>query len=857
MPNQFFHSNVAIVPANQGYLPRPLVCQLLEKAIHSPLITVVAGAGYGKTQAVYAFLQEYNGVTTWLQLSETDNLRARFWENFIRAISLSNKHFAAQLAEIGFPETERQFDRYLTVPNEALNPDLKYILVFDDFHHIHDDGILRFVERSVNIPYLNSTTIIISRVEPAINTIPLLSKGLLVNISEEDLRFSQDEINDYFRIQQIKLSPGMVSAIYQDTEGWAFAINLLGLAIKHDPAGTGYARSSMKLNIFKLIEHEIWGTLSPDLQHYLIKLSLIDRWPRELLAALTSDKGLIEAMERIGSFIRFDSYLNAYRIHHLFLEYLSEKQHELSWEEKKEVYAQAAQWCGENQLRMDALSYYERIGDYQHIITISYTFPQIMANDIAAFLLELLDRAPKHIYECYTNAYAVRTRLLLNLGKFQQVFSELNAIKEQFEPRPFSAFNCYVLYGCYNNLGFHSLITCIDTRRYDFVQYFEQANHCFLTGKFSASAGPVNSTTIGTWVCRVSTADPQDLEHFIQALTQAVPYMANCMGGCAYGMDDLARCEAAYFKGDIPNAEQGAGQAVYKARDKHQYDIENRALFFLLRIGLFQGNPEKIAHVFSQLNAQLKEKAYIYRYTLYDIVMGWFYAQIGQTHKLAPWLKNDFEASDLNTLLHGLEIEVKIQYQLSEKRYPAVLALLESQEHTHTMGRFLFGQINLKIWEAICLYHSRETPGSFRALEEAYRLSRSNGLDMFFIEMGKDMRTLASAALQSCPCPLPRSWLEKILHQSSAYAKKLVTVTKYYTSQAQHASPNMSLSWREKKILTGLAQGLTREEIADCSSISINTVKAGISSVYNKLGAINRADAIRIATIRGIVSTEE
>jgi LuxR family maltose regulon positive regulatory protein len=857
MPNQFFHSNVAIVPAYQGYLPRPQVRQFLEKAMHSPLITVVAGAGYGKTQAVYSFLQEYNEVTTWLQLSETDNLRSRFWENFIRAISLSNQHFAAKLAEIGFPETERQFDRYLTVPHEELDPDRKYILVFDDFHLIHDKGILRFVERSVNMPYLNITTIIISRIEPDINTLTLLSKGLLVTISEDDLRFSQDEINDYFRLQNIKLSPAIVSAIYQDTEGWAFAISLLGLAIKHDPTGAGYARSSMKLNIFKLIEHEIWGTLSSDLQRYLIKLSLIDRWPKELLAELTCDKGLIESMERIGSFIRFDSYLNAYRIHHLFLEYLSEKQHELSEEEKKEVYAKAAQWCGENQLRMDALSYYERIGDYQNIITISYTFPQIMPNDIAAFLLEIFDRAPKHIYDRYTNAYAVRTRLLLNLGKFQQVFAELNAIKEQFEPRPFSEFNCYVLYGCYNNLGFHGLITCMDTRRYDFVQYFEKANHCFVTGKFSASAGPVNIATIGTCVCRIGTAEAKDLEQFIQALTQAVPYMSNCMGGCAYGMDDLARCEVAYFKGDIPNAEQFACQAIYKARDKHQYEIENRALFFLVRIGLFQGNPEKIENAFSQLTAQLKEKDYIHRYTLYDIVTGWFYAQIGQTNRLAPWLKNDFEASDLNTLLHGLEIVVKIKYQLSEKRYSAVLVILESKEHTYNIEGFLFGQIKLKIWEAICLYHSGETAGSFRALEAAYSLSRSNGLDMFFIEMGKDMRTLASAVLRIRPCPLPRSWLEKILRQSSTYGKKLVAIAKHYTTQAQNHPQNTSLSWREKKILIGLSQGLTREEIADSSSISINTVKAGIRSVYNKLGAINRADAIRIAAIQGIVSTEE
>jgi LuxR family maltose regulon positive regulatory protein len=48
-------------------------------------------------------------------------------------------------------------------------------------------------------------------------------------------------------------------------------------------------------------------------------------------------------------------------------------------------------------------------------------------------------------------------------------------------------------------------------------------------------------------------------------------------------------------------------------------------------------------------------------------------------------------------------------------------------------------------------------------------------------------------------------------------------------------------------VLTGLSQGLTREEIAGASGISLNTVKSVIRSVYNKLGALNRADAVRIA----------
>jgi LuxR family maltose regulon positive regulatory protein len=61
------------------------------------------------------------------------------------------------------------------------------------------------------------------------------------------------------------------------------------------------------------------------------------------------------------------------------------------------------------------------------------------------------------------------------------------------------------------------------------------------------------------------------------------------------------------------------------------------------------------------------------------------------------------------------------------------------------------------------------------------------------------------------------------------------------------------LSRQEREVLTELSQGLTREEIADHLSIPLNTIKGVIRSVYHKLGALNRADAIRIATSLGLL----
>jgi LuxR family maltose regulon positive regulatory protein len=53
--------------------------------------------------------------------------------------------------------------------------------------------------------------------------------------------------------------------------------------------------------------------------------------------------------------------------------------------------------------------------------------------------------------------------------------------------------------------------------------------------------------------------------------------------------------------------------------------------------------------------------------------------------------------------------------------------------------------------------------------------------------------------------------------------------------------------------LGSLSQGRTSEEIAGDMRIPVKMVKSSIRSLYVKLGATNRADAVRIATAEGLL----
>ncbi|MDR3574692.1 MAG: response regulator transcription factor [Anaerolineaceae bacterium] len=61
------------------------------------------------------------------------------------------------------------------------------------------------------------------------------------------------------------------------------------------------------------------------------------------------------------------------------------------------------------------------------------------------------------------------------------------------------------------------------------------------------------------------------------------------------------------------------------------------------------------------------------------------------------------------------------------------------------------------------------------------------------------------------------------------------------------------LTPRESEILQYVAQGLTNKQIAWKLSISEHTVKFHISSIYGKLGAANRTEAVRVGARQGII----
>jgi LuxR family maltose regulon positive regulatory protein len=823
---------------------------------------VTGGAGYGKTQAVYSCLQKLGIRTIWMQFTERDNIGERFWENYTQSISMISKKSALKLAKQGFPATEQQFERYLTIPLTDIDPKVKLVFVYDDFHLIQDRTVLRFLEHSITTPFPSITSILISRVNLSINLMSLYSKGLLATINEDDLRFSMNEMETFFIRQNITISREVLDSVYQDTEGWAFAIHIAGLHFMKRPTGENYG-ALLRKNIFNLVESEFMPRIRGDIRKFLIKLALLEESPLELirefaglhypgesLAAENSgetekSETLIRQVEEIGSFIRFDEYHNVFRIHRLFRDYLRGLRNELNETEQREVYRAAAFWCARNNQTIDAILYYEKAQEYGEVVAQINRLPQGISSTAMEVLIKIMKSLPEDLYVCYGEAIILFARFLLSDARTNEARDVLENFIKIFEKLPEGPSRSRGLFACYIGMGFLNKFMSITTDDFSFPEYFAKA--LYYKNQWGGELEkPFTLTGLGCYACRVGSSDPVFMERFLEALAVSTPDVIASMRGNMYGVVELARGELAFFRGAFKEAESFLREALIKTRELRQYDLETRTLFYLMRTGFFFADTGIIQESAGAIAARLGSEDYFNCYVHNDIYHGWLHAQLNECEKIPVWLRRE-DGSAPNSLIRGMELLIKAKICFQEKNYKETLFILGQTAASARL--FLLGKLETKVLEAVCLYQMRQKTSAYAALEEARILAEPNGFFTPFAELGKDMRSLVSQALKDEA--LPESFLETIRGMSSLYAKKLVQVSERLSS-GPRPLPG-SLSRKEYEVLSALFQGLTQDEIAASSSRSANTIKSIIRRIYEKLGAANKADAIRIALNRGLL----
>ena len=857
------------------YMPRPRIDRILDSATSGRLVYVIAGAGYGKTQAVRNYIERQpDAIVRWLQLTESDDVGSHYWENLVHKVFFDNPDLAEKLRELGFPETLTRFKQFAEIIRGAEHRSLRTFLVLDDFHLINSEQSLTFAERCAYLDIPGACVVIISRKEPGINAVSLFAKNQARIVTEDELRFTEDEISEYLRQRGILCPPENLPKLVAGTKGWALAIGLLSLVLKRTPENLGIALDTMKQNIFKLMEAEAWNGFPQDVRKSLVQLSLAADLPSSKWHGFSSDGKAIRDFPELASFMWFDGFIGDYRIHPLYLEFLQSKQDILTEGERRETYKLAAGWCSENGFHMDAVKYFAKSRQYDRILRELLSYPYKLPRDACEYYLGILDRLdgldgldglhPGSGEQEDISALILQNSytplLLLWTDRFGEARERcLRTIRKwEHSDEPLSK---NLIGAAYANLAYIGMYTCTVTHDYDFLGYLRKAFEC-RRGAPAAPAAPAAPVAakgsfpiadIRSFACLIGEGAPlSELDQFIETVRLTSSYISETSRNTYYGYDDLAACEFAYFRNQLDAAAKHARQAFTKARENNQHGIEAMAAFYLFHIALHEGDYKLAKEILESGRDNAGNHGFWNRRLFHDLVEEFVRAQIGFPRTDPTWLsmaKRDtaVEVSvPVRELIHG------VRYYIATKKFKRALALLINAYPRKPHERFLLGELTLTVLTAAVKKKVGDAEGAVQDFAKAYSLSCGGALEMPFVELGKDILPLITASLERPDGGIPEEWLKTISRKASAYTKRTAVLVNLFKKEKKIEDP-VSLSEREREVLGDLYHGLSREEISASRYLSINTVHKAVQSVYIKLNAYNKVDAIRIALDNNLI----
>jgi LuxR family maltose regulon positive regulatory protein len=317
------------------------------------LTLVSAPAGYGKTTMVSEWLRGVNMPSAWLSLDESDNDPSRFMAYVIAAIQSIQPSFGESLQAMVQSPQRPPSEVILTVLlNElATLPDL-LILVLDDYHAINNLAIHQQI--SFLLEHLTPRThlVLITREDPLIPISRLRARNQVLEIRQDDLRFTVAEISDFMsRVMQLELTFDDIVALERRTEGWIVGLQLVALSLHNTRDKSSFIQAFTGSNryILDYLIEEVFNRQPVDVRSFLLETAILDRLSGPLCDAVTHRSGCRELLERLDQanmfIVPLDQSRTWYRYHRLFSELLRHQQHLLGQPmDEAIIHQRASQW---------------------------------------------------------------------------------------------------------------------------------------------------------------------------------------------------------------------------------------------------------------------------------------------------------------------------------------------------------------------------------------------------------------------------------------------------------------------------------------------------------------------------------
>ncbi|MEC9488094.1 MAG: BTAD domain-containing putative transcriptional regulator [Halanaerobium sp.] len=316
------------------YLRKSLAEKLDSGCTNYPLTIVQAGPGFGKSSILSVYARQNPRHTFWYGIARSDRDPFLFLLHLIHSFKFHQPEIGEKT--LNYLKEEGNYQNLLHTTGVFINEfygaiEEECILILDDYQLLEgDERIKQMMEFFIeNLPP-NLHLIISTRQWPGFPSLPTWRlKGKVQEIKEEDLRFSSEEIkNFYIQYHNYYLSDKQASLLEKQTEGWIIALELIWQGIKKGiPINRIFERDEDSLkNLFQFMAYEVFSKLSRDVQDFLMLTSILRCLDVEICDSLCGwqkSKQYLDKLSDNGLFI--SGFESKYRYHYLFQKFLREQ----------------------------------------------------------------------------------------------------------------------------------------------------------------------------------------------------------------------------------------------------------------------------------------------------------------------------------------------------------------------------------------------------------------------------------------------------------------------------------------------------------------------------------------------------
>ncbi|AEA26419.1 ATP-dependent transcriptional regulator, MalT-like, LuxR family [Pseudonocardia dioxanivorans CB1190] len=352
-------------PLPRELVPRPALRAALDEGAGRAVTLVCAPAGFGKSVAVADWVRR--GDTTpsvWLSLTEEHDDPVRLWTAVLTAVRARGADPAAAPSDGRAPGIAGLGDvlaEFATLPGPLR-------LVLDDAHHLRGRTCAEQLREFVRAHGPAVQLVVVSRLDPPLPLARMRLAGELCELRADRLRFGERETATLLRRCGLELTAEQASRLHERTGGWVAGLRLAACSMRQerDPDRFLADFSGDDHAVADYLVGEVLAGISEDRREVLRRVSIADPVPAGLAVELCDRDDAADVLDELGhelGLVNVDPDRADYHVQELLRSHLEADLARRDGASTADLHRRAALWWDGHGRPAEALRHAGKAGD--------------------------------------------------------------------------------------------------------------------------------------------------------------------------------------------------------------------------------------------------------------------------------------------------------------------------------------------------------------------------------------------------------------------------------------------------------------------------------------------------------------